>query len=154
MYVPKSHPDGGFDVKTRVTNQEISYLLTTAFEGGMVSYWCIILDHIEPEDPTVWMDRDENGQLKYPDAKPHRYYDWPLSKGGAIVIAEVEEYYAAENKKKVKKFRIDRDKIQAGLNVMMEKYPTHFANFLNDNTDAITGDVFLQCCAFGEVIYG
>lgn len=29
-----------------------------------------------------------------------------------------------------------------------------FAEILDDNADANTGDVFLQCCLFGDVIYG
>lgn len=30
----------------------------------------------------------------------------------------------------------------------------HFKDFLFENEDAITGDCFLQCCVFNEVIYG
>jgi hypothetical protein len=33
------------------------------------------------------------------------------------------------------------------------KYPRHFADLVNENTDAITADVLLQCCLFGELIY-
>jgi hypothetical protein len=32
--------------------------------------------------------------------------------------------------------------------------PRHFADVLNENDDAGTGDVFLQCCLFGEIIFG
>lgn len=41
-----------------------------------------------------------------------------------------------------------------GLRRMADKYPKHFDNFMQENEDAITGDVFLQCVVFGEVIYG
>jgi hypothetical protein len=41
-----------------------------------------------------------------------------------------------------------------GLQVMAEKYPVHFNNFDSDNFDAETGDVFLQCSLFGEIVYG
>jgi len=37
---------------------------------------------------------------------------------------------------------------------MAEKYPRHFHNFLEENDDAETGDVFIQCCLFGEIVYG
>ena len=30
----------------------------------------------------------------------------------------------------------------------------HFKDFLYENEDAMTGDCFLQCCVFNEVIYG
>lgn len=41
-----------------------------------------------------------------------------------------------------------------GLKVMAKEYPKHFSDFLEENEDAITGDVFMQCVYFGEVIYG
>jgi len=41
-----------------------------------------------------------------------------------------------------------------GAKIMQDKYPRHYKNAMNDNADADTGDVFLQCALFGEVIYG
>jgi len=49
---------------------------------------------------------------------------------------------------------LNRDKIKRGLTVMANKEPKHFADFVRGDYDQITGDVFLQCCLFGEVIYG
>jgi hypothetical protein len=37
---------------------------------------------------------------------------------------------------------------------MAADYPRHFADLVNENDDADTGDAFVQCCVFGEVIYG
>lgn len=42
----------------------------------------------------------------------------------------------------------------AGLASMAEKSPAHFADWLADNDDAATSDVFIQYVIFGEVIYG
>lgn len=50
--------------------------------------------------------------------------------------------------------RLDFATIQRGLRVMLDKYPRHFADAVGENADAITGDVFLQCCLFGEIVYG
>ena len=154
MYVPVDHPDGGFDVKTRVSNRDISYLLTCALECGNVNDWCVVVGHVRPKDPTVWMERDDDGKLRDPKEKPHRYYDWPLCEGGALVIAEVNEWM--DNPKTAKRYRVDRESIQCALNRMQAEYPRHFANFMKDNADGITGDVFLQlCCGFEEgVRYG
>lgn len=157
MYVPSDQPGGGFDVKTRVSNRDISYLLTCAFECGNIDYWCVVVDFKKPKDPTVWMGRDDVGKLRNPKEKPHRFYDWPLSEGGAILIAELDDWEeCGHNAAKVKTYRIDRKSIQRGLNVMQEKYAHHFANFMKENSDATTGDVFLQlCCGFEEgVRYG
>jgi len=35
-----------------------------------------------------------------------------------------------------------------------DRAPRHFADAMEENHDAITGDVFLQILAFGEIIYG
>ena len=45
-------------------------------------------------------------------------------------------------------------KIKEGLTAMAKKEPKHFADFIAEDYDQTTGDVFLQCCLFGKVIYG
>lgn len=45
-------------------------------------------------------------------------------------------------------------KIKKGLTIMAKKEPKHFADFMSENSDEVTADVFLQCCLFGQVIYG
>jgi len=49
--------------------------------------------------------------------------------------------------------RLDLKSIGRGLEDPAVKCPTHFADLVNENTDAITADVRLQCCLFGELIY-
>jgi len=49
---------------------------------------------------------------------------------------------------------LDFAAIQRGFQVMAEKYPWHLAHFLEENEDAETGDVFLQCAVLGEIVYG
>ncbi len=60
-----------------------------------------------------------------------------------------------EDKKRELGYGLDLKKIKRGLTIMAKKYPTHFTNFINENLayDEITGDVFLQCCLFGEIKY-
>lgn len=41
-----------------------------------------------------------------------------------------------------------------GLRKMANVAPQHFADLLNENDDAVTHDVFVQCVVFGEIIYG
>ncbi len=52
----------------------------------------------------------------------------------------------------VRRFRYE-DFVKA-LDVMLEKYPQHFADLLRGTDDATTGDVYLQCLIFQEVVYG
>ena len=49
---------------------------------------------------------------------------------------------------------LNLQKIKKGLTIMAKKYPSHFADFIKEDYDNETGDVFLQCCLFGKVIYG
>jgi len=75
-----------------------------------------------------------------------RELDYPLNEGGSLGI--VRKGQNSDGR------RLDLDSIGDGLNVMATHYPRHFADFLNEASDAITADVFLQCCLFGELIYG
>lgn len=53
-----------------------------------------------------------------------------------------------------KEYSLNRDKIENGLEIMAKKYPKHFIDFaVREDYDEMTGDVFLQCALFGEVIY-
>lgn len=53
-----------------------------------------------------------------------------------------------------KVYPLTLSKIRAGLEIFIKKYPMCFADFLGGNYDQSTGDTFLQCCIFGETIYG
>jgi hypothetical protein len=44
--------------------------------------------------------------------------------------------------------------VERALRTMAKDAPRHFADILNDNTDAITGDLLLQYIAFDKAIYG
>ena len=46
------------------------------------------------------------------------------------------------------------DNVRRGLELMRDEYPRHFADLVEEQDDAITGDVWLQLAVFGEVIYG
>ena len=64
--------------------------------------------------------------------------------GGAVSIMDTEAN---------KHYWLDLNLIKRGLTIMSKKERKHFADFLKDDCDQITGDVFLQCCLFGEVKY-
>ncbi len=123
-----------------LTTDDISGLLSSAFEGGSSYWYC----DLEP---------DEYPPGKGPDDFRFYHVELPLVGGGSVKFRDSYEpddsavdddgYY-----------RLDLDKIETGLRVFIEKYPQQWADFSNGNYDAYTGDVFLQCCIFGEAIYG
>jgi hypothetical protein len=52
------------------------------------------------------------------------------------------------------RYLLTHNSLREGLVVMAEKHARHFADLVNENSDAITADVLLQCCLFKEIVYG
>lgn len=61
------------------------------------------------------------------------------------------EIVDSENDNKV--YTLNVQAIKRGLTCMAKKYPSDFADFVKGDYDMNTGDIFLQCCLFNEVIY-
>ncbi len=127
------------EAKLQITKEQIANLLCSAFEGGS-NYWYMIVRHIEPTTRERFTGLDHY----YP------HIDHPLSPGGAIVIETLEK----DEINGQKEWTLDYAACEKGLQVMAEKYPSHFADFIQEEEDATTGDVYLQCCLFGEVVFG
>lgn len=115
-----------------VSWQQIEGTLCSAWEGGS-NYWLECYDFRPPADPAD-VERIE-----------HRYQN-ALYSGGACLVRLVEE--------RTELAPLTREKLLEGLQIFAQKYPKHFSNMLSDKSDAETGDVYLQCCLFGEVVYG
>lgn len=122
-------------VAYNLKDYDVACLLCSALEGGS-NYWY----SFEKANQGTGDANPFAG--KNPDA-----YTAAFSIGGSIVIRDTEA-------DKPKKYTLDRAAMVRGLGIMATKYPKHFGNFMSEDGDAITGDVFLQCCVFGEVIYG
>lgn len=117
-------------------------LLCSAFEGGS-NYWYMIESFHAPRR----FDRHTMS------GKIFKHIDYPTNPGGYLVLSascDGEAYLHNGDSK----WRLDIAALQRGLQVMHDKYPSHYADFLAENDDAITGDVFLQCCLFGETVFG
>ena len=119
--------------------ERVSDLLCSALEGGS-NYWYMIEEFIEP--PTVVKTTGLDGVF--------RHLDYPCSPGGALMVSDAK----ACNEGSKRTERLDLTSMARGLEIMREKYTRHFADWVHENDDADTGDVFLQCCLFGEVVYG
>lgn len=130
-------------VKQEIPLSRISDLLCSAFEGGS-NYWYQIVAKQEPVKFEFRSDAD--------NIYPH--LDYPLNPGGYLTITTLE----GDTHKGKKEWRLDRLAVTEGMAAMAALKPGngghHYPDFLAENDDATTGDVFLQCCLFGEVIYG
>ena len=122
-----------------LTVEHISDVLCSALEGGS-NYWYNIEEYITP--PT-WEFSSEPKR----DNGFHWAQDYPLNPGGALMMSDKDDYGQGTVN------RLDLVTIHKGLTVLAEKYPHHVADILMENADAGTGDAFLQCCLFGEIVY-
>ena len=121
-----------------ISNHRAADLLCSAFEGGS-NYWCIIDHVVTPEEEAK----------PWGDEYTPTYISFPFSDGGAIVLGDIEDDEAdlvTLNKKAIKR----------GIKLLETdpQYAHHYADVLQENDDATTGDVFLQLCVFGDVVFG
>lgn len=110
---------------TEIEEERIDDLLTSAFEGGS-NYWYQI------DNQTTPFEGFAGEAWRQP---------------GGILIKDMEN---EADPGKV----LDAEAVERGLQLMADKFPSRWADFITENDDAETGDVFLQLCLFGEVIYG
>ncbi len=79
-----------------------------------------------------------------------KHLDFPLNPcGGLIITTCFDDEWNGKTE-----WPLDLPVIERGLRIFVEKCPARFGEFLAENEDANTGDCFLQCCLFGELVYG
>jgi len=117
-------------IEIEVSDEIISNLLCSAFEGGS-NYWIASTKTVEA--PSGHFDRTTT----------------PLEPGGKVIVTLDEEHTKGAGVTYV----LDRDAIARGLVALQREVPHQFGNALGGNDDASTGDCFLQCCLFGEIVF-
>lgn len=129
-----------------VDEQRMKSMLTCAFEGGSNYWYNIDMNKIIYADGLIYADFQRGGKYASPDDYWHPLEIIPFTEGCALCIEDKDGDEEPH--------MLDRAKLIAGLYIMAEKFPKHFNDMVLENDDACTGDVYLQCCLFGDVIYG
>lgn len=124
-------------ISQEIPFERVQDLLCNAIEGGS-NYWYQIDNYIYP-----FKETKESLNIQF------EHIELPF-KGGKIIFKDI----SGETDTPDKEYSLDLQAIKDGLQLMADKFPIHFADFIAENDDAITGDVFLQCCLFNDVIYG
>lgn len=140
-----------FHVKKEISENRIHDLLTCAIEGG-TGYWCQIQNgdgDIKYPEGLSWDDFKIGGSLNSSDNCVSPYGLIAMTEGMELPLADAE--YPDDPDEQ---WTLNREKIQRGLDLMAEKYPKHFADFMSENEDDITADVFFQLAVLGEIVYG
>lgn len=116
-----------------IPDHRIADLLCAAWEGGS-NYWAEANGTPYEEDKSGNVAQGTCGQLRLKLSPLVRVWD---REGGGN-----------------KSYTLTREKLSRGLHLMAAKAPRQFGEFLADDADAITADVFLQCAVLGDIIYG
>jgi hypothetical protein len=127
-------------IETQIPFDRITDLLCSAFEGGS-NYWYNIEYYQKPKNFNN--SKDKTGKDIF------KHLDYPINEGGYLAISDNNDGQG-ETEREI----LNLESIERGLKVMAKKYPSHMKDFLDEQDDAGTGDVFLQCCLFGKVIFG
>jgi hypothetical protein len=113
------------------SEQMVKTLLITAFEGGS-NYWVRSGDVTKPVKGAEFL-------------QDHAF-------GGEILLIVDDPRGDEETVERL----LNADVLERGLMEFASnpRYRRHYFNWLKEEDDAETGDVFLQVCLFGEVIFG
>lgn len=135
-------------VEIDIPTRRIADLMVTAIEGNdMTRSWCA---HIHLKGAMEGRERD------LVTSRHVVWYDNPKAYEGdfAIEIAEIIDESQPMVADNLNLHLCGPAQFQRGLQLMAEKQPSHFSDFMEENEDAITADVFLQLVALGDVVYG
>ena len=130
-------------IKDFTTNHEnLVNLLSVATYGN---YWPVVRAYKSDAEAGLFEDC-ECREDKWAKA---------LMFGKGIVVYDNYEMDSELNEgEKPTKHYLTMDNVQKGLELMRDEYPRHYADLMEEEDDAITGDVWLQLAVFGELIYG
>lgn len=119
-----------FHVGASVTSQMIADQICSAIEGGS-GYWL----------ESFKLEKGHELVTESP-----WYCDPKLWSGDFLVLAQVED--------EEKIFRLTPESLKFGLQWLASEHLWRIEQIINETGDAETGDVFLQACLLGEIVYG
>ena len=123
-------------------HEELVNLLSVATYGN---YWPVIKAFKSDAEKGLF-DDCECREDKWAKALMH---------GKGVVVYDCYEMDSELNDgEEPTKHYLTMDNVRKGLELMRDEYPRHYADLMEEEDDAITGDVWLQLAVFGELIYG
>jgi hypothetical protein len=129
-------------ITTEISSRRIADLFVTAIESG---------DPVTTASRGGWCD---GIYYRTKQTKPPKglWYDNPAffdAPDFQVEIVEVDDETTGHTTGHI----ITRTNLLNGLKVLADKFPQVFADVVDDNVDAATADIFLQCVCFGEEKY-
>ena len=124
-------------IRKIVANKD--FLVTFLADATYSSFWAMVTIHKDTTKEIRNIAKKNNNEC--------REDEWAdvLLNNGYINVLDVEE---DEN------YKISLNDIINGFKILIIKYPTHYANIMDENSDFYDMDALLQCSVFKDVIYG
>ena len=134
-----------FNVKKTLTRDQMDDILTTAIEGG-IGYWACLLN----DDP-AWIKAEKQqkaeGGLLYWSSVALRV----MENGDAVKFVDAEE---DPDDPDLEVWKLTLDKLMQGC-ALFEQERGSITKMLNDGSfDAIEADCLIQYAVFGKIIFG
>jgi hypothetical protein len=120
-------------IEIEIPESFIADQLVSAVEGGSV-HWCRRLYRVDTI--TTIVGNDDHSA----------FYLAPL-RGGEWKVEEIEPNGSITPRP------VNYRTLMEAMHTMALKYPKHFGDLMNEQGDAITGDIVLQLAVFGELVY-
>lgn len=143
-------------IEVDIPEQRIADLMITAIEGNhMTRAWChgVYLRALYVDDNELLTG--ENLDAKVATLKPagEPWYAAPdvYKKSPYIEVLEIIDESVEPEGDNIATHTLN---FEQGFRLMAEKVPHALSDFMQENEDAITADVFLQLASLGEVRYG
>jgi len=118
-----------------VSDERVADIMVGLFENGCYSGWLLKASYaVQPE-----------GEYENP-----KYSDPKFWRNGGRMLLRIEN---PDDENEMTK-EVGLSEIVSGLTVMARDYASHFNDFVDENDDAATADVFGQMLSYGKLIYG
>lgn len=130
-------------IKDFTTNHEnlVNLLSVATYDN----YWPII---------RAFKSDNERGLFKDCECREDKWAKALMEGKGVVVYDNYEMDSELNEGETPTKHYLTMENVQEGLELMRDEYPRHYADLMEEEDDAITGDVWLQLAVFGELIYG
>lgn len=129
-------------ITIEITSQKIADLMVSCMESSYAAQWVGKVEHLAgtlPEGKISW---------KRPYYSDPDLYD----NMGFVIQFEHDGPNSDEGENDIKT-GLTHCGMKRGLEIMAQKSPYQFGMLLSDDADAITADVFLQCCLLGDIVF-
>lgn len=136
-----------------ITYEEIEGMLESAID---CQNYFLIVDYVKPDPYTI----------EYIGNILEDMYYCALNPGGAIVFVDFEENYTGDMRwsfdeidveedidPSAERLLLNKESIIQGLNLFCNWRPEQLNEFIED-PDSENGEIFIQFCLFGEIVYG